>query len=205
MGYPTPNNLPTERVCREIFIPDDPLWLAVYNGLMSYVTNAWAWEKIGTLTPEECAAEAANIYYEFVDSECGEPPVSYFEGARVRKSTNTAIPNSTDASPPFDVEVYDTDNMWSSSIAGRLTIQTAGIYVVTAAARWDSFIGTRAVRIRMNAAGDVIAAAENTPNNAGLVAQTATCTFKFDAGDYVYMAVFQTSGVAQNLLTGGIW
>lgn len=70
MGYPTPNNLPTERICRQIFIPDDARWLAVYNGIMSMLANPCVWEKIGTLTPEEAAEQAAEIYYQFVESEC---------------------------------------------------------------------------------------------------------------------------------------
>lgn len=75
MGYPTPSNLPTERICRQIFIPDDARWLAVYNGLLSYLAQPFAWEQIGSLTPDECAAVAADIFYQFLEG-CGGSPVN---------------------------------------------------------------------------------------------------------------------------------
>lgn len=72
MGYPTPNSIPTERICRTIQIPDDPLWLAIVNGALSELLDIRNYEAYGTLTPEETANQFALMFGDYLDSSCEE-------------------------------------------------------------------------------------------------------------------------------------
>lgn len=200
MGYPTPDNLPAGRVCREIFIPDDPRWLAVYNGVISLLAEAWVWEKIGILTPEECADAAAEIYYEFVESECNPPPVpNYTEGCRIRRTTNQTINNASDIRISFDVADYDTDAMFNPAFPLRITINTPGKYHVFANVRWTNFVGLRYLDIVGNG---VLNLAFNQMYNSvsNLIAVSIDTVWDFAAGEYVELFVAQSSGVAQSIV-----
>jgi hypothetical protein len=199
MGYPTPDNLPTERVCREIFIPDDPLWLAVYNGLLSSLAKVWMWEKIGALTPQECADAAAAIYYEFVESECTDPPMAFPEMVRVRSSVDlSVITNNATVVVVYNTVDYDPTGMFNPAAAGRLTVATAGKYLIVGSVRWAAFVGMRDLTIRQNGINTLAASQQTTTNSATFIHQ---CTALIDlaAGDYIQLATFQNSGATQTI------
>lgn len=199
MGYPTPNNLPAELVCREIFIPDDPLWIAVYNGLLSYLMSPYAWEKIGTLTPSECAEVAALIYYDFVASSCEDTPVAFPEMARVRSSVDVAfVSNNATQVVPFNTVDYDPTGMWVAGSPGRLTIAVPGKYLIVGSARWAAFAGLHDLTIRLNGSSTLAATQQTTTNSATFI-QQCTAVIDLVAGDYVQLCPFQNSGVNQTV------
>lgn len=70
MGFPTPNSVPSDTICRTIQIPDDPLWLAIVNGALSELLDLRNYEPYGTLTPEETALAFADMFYAYLDSDC---------------------------------------------------------------------------------------------------------------------------------------
>lgn len=71
----TPNDAPTETICRRIRIPDSEAWMALVNGALVELIHADHWEQFGTLTPEESAERAQAMFLEFLSDEC-EPEFS---------------------------------------------------------------------------------------------------------------------------------
>lgn len=76
MPWLTPDEIPERTVCRPLFIPDDPAWLAIVSGAILPLTRFWEWEQFGTLTPEQCA-EAMQVlqqrYYDEICNDCVLP------------------------------------------------------------------------------------------------------------------------------------
>jgi len=68
--FPTPNSLPAEVTCRQIFIPNDPLFLGAFTGALLELTNPDRWEHYGAITPTEAAEAAIVILYEYLNSAC---------------------------------------------------------------------------------------------------------------------------------------
>jgi len=61
-GYPTPDNPVTEMayVCKPIFVPDDPTFIAALYGQIREVCNEYYWRKQGTMTTQAAADYMAN-------------------------------------------------------------------------------------------------------------------------------------------------
>lgn len=67
MGYLTPDTLPTDVVCRQLLIPDDPVFTAAFTGALLPLTHAYNWEKYGAITPDEAAAKAFDMLQQFLE------------------------------------------------------------------------------------------------------------------------------------------
>lgn len=61
----TPESLPPTNVCRRLSIPDTLLFRAAVNGALLELSKAENWEQFGAVTPEEAAAAALEMLYEF--------------------------------------------------------------------------------------------------------------------------------------------
>lgn len=73
IGYLTPDSVPATTVCRVLLIPDDVAWMAIVTGALSALITPDAWQKYGTLSPEECADRMLQMLDEFTfNGEC--PP-----------------------------------------------------------------------------------------------------------------------------------
>jgi len=70
MPFLTPSETPAATVCRRLFIPDSPEWLALVNGALVELTRAANWETFGAVTPEEAAAAAQQMLLEYLESGC---------------------------------------------------------------------------------------------------------------------------------------
>jgi len=92
MPYLTPNSAPETTVCRTLVIPDDTFWLSIVNGALSELIYAHRFEQFGTATPDETAARFAQMYDEFVVSECAVPPNPFIVG-EVRLFAFSAVPD----------------------------------------------------------------------------------------------------------------
>jgi hypothetical protein len=115
--------------------------------------------------------------------------------AKVTRSTNQTISNSTNTLISFSAEAWDTDDLWTVGSPTRLTIQTGGYYALTAGTLWASDpTGRRLTEILLNGS-TVLTRSEDPPHsgtsgNAQIVATIASLS----AGDYVELRVFQSSG-----------
>lgn len=69
--YLTPSELPTERICRQIRIPDDPRFTAAINELISRLGFEDIWEQSdGGLETWQAAALGAQMYDDYNRSYC---------------------------------------------------------------------------------------------------------------------------------------
>jgi microcystin-dependent protein len=67
MGYLTPETLPVEVICRQLLIPDDPVFTAAFTGALLPLTHAYNWELYGAITPDEAAAKAFDMLQQFLE------------------------------------------------------------------------------------------------------------------------------------------
>jgi hypothetical protein len=127
--------------------------------------------------------------------ESTRPVVRAPAGARVTNTAALSIANNTTTALTFNTERHDTHGFHSTSVnTGRLTIPGAGRYLVIGQAIFASnATGYRNAVIRLN--GTTIIAQQLISANAteatGLI---VTTVWTFASGDYVELAVSQTSG-----------
>lgn len=118
--------------------------------------------------------------------------------ARVYRSSDQSISNSSNTVITFNSERYDTESIHStSSNTGRLTAQTAGVYCISVTVSWEGALnGYRSLSIRINGSTTVAATLRNTTSG-GIVEgadQTVTTDYYLGVGDYAEAVVFQNSG-----------
>lgn len=83
-GYLTPDDVPEDRHCRELLIPNSTQWLSVFMGALLPLVDPASWQQYGTLTPQEAADAALNVIWEAYANDVGicaaiEPP--YWDSA----------------------------------------------------------------------------------------------------------------------------
>jgi len=117
------------------------------------------------------------------------PPYAY-----VRASNSTTVGASDQVAISFNTEVADTDNMFSSGVPTRLTISTAGLYLITGG--WSlsltaSHIAEATIGLNggllPHSSQAVIAGA--TTYNASV---STTCFYRLSAGDYLELYAYTT-------------
>jgi len=69
MPYLTPETLPSARICRRLFIPNDIGILAAVNGALAELTESSNWESFGAVTPDEISTAMLEMLYEYFHSE----------------------------------------------------------------------------------------------------------------------------------------
>lgn len=130
---------------------------------------------------------------------------------RVFHNANQSITNNTETSLAFNSERFDTDNMHDTvTNNSRITFNTAGIYVVSAAVQFAADAGgdytTSYVVLRRGGSSPIALQTQGTFTTTAFGPHFAISTiFKFAAADYVEVRAFQvnTSAGANNVLTGG--
>jgi len=126
--------------------------------------------------------------------------------ARVRATASQAIPNATWTVLLFDAEHWDDDSL--HSLVGnpeRLTIRTAGVYLIAVQARFAANpSGTREVQIQLNGTTTLVLAdcLASTQAN-GLVYLNLATIWKLGSDDYLRAVVYQSSGAALNVESSG--
>lgn len=126
---------------------------------------------------------------------------------RVTNSGTQSIAASTWTVLTFNTEAFDTDGLHSTvTNTGRLTIVTAGIYVVTAAVSFaTNATGDRYVGIRKNGTGTVgpTEGGEGGPASASNPSyRNFAALVRCAAGDWLEVVAFQTSAGALNSIVG---
>jgi hypothetical protein len=118
------------------------------------------------------------------------------------KSANQAIVTATLTPVTFDTETFDTDTMHSTvSNTSRITIQTAGTYLVTGQLAW----ATAAAK-----GGKILLYKNGSVYQTGIVITSATyythpnitCIMQLAVNDYVEFYAYQDSGSNLNILGG---
>lgn len=133
--------------------------------------------------------------------KAGEDFLANPPACRVYNNAGLSIPNNTETLLTFNSERFDTNTMHDTvTNPGRITFNTAGLYIVTAHVDWASnAVGDRRTLFKLNGT-TYIAWVENMPNNAGAsTSQVLTTLYKFVAGDWVAAYGHQTSGGALNV------
>lgn len=121
------------------------------------------------------------------------------QACKVSRSTNLTIPHSSSVETVvgFTTEDYDTDGMHDTVTNNtRITINTAGIYVVSftgeLAGATPTDYGRIYAAIRRN--GTIIAISQENPiDAAGIMPQrlNVACTDSFQVGDYLEVYILQ--------------
>lgn len=112
------------------------------------------------------------------------------------------ISNNTWTYLSFEVEVFDTDNMWSSAADQRLTFQRNGRYLVGYNVQWQaSGTGRRTVICQRDDGSVVMEDIEESPNGTFSTYQENSRLIYARAGQYVRLQVFQNSAADLSILS----
>lgn len=127
---------------------------------------------------------------------------------RAYRTTTQSITSGTWTSLALNAERFDTDTMHDNvTNSSRLTIKTAGLYVVTGNVYWASSAAgnQRLTRLYVNNATEICVA--SSPVSAALPqpAQVVSTIYKFAVNDYVELFVYQDSGGALNVQNVANW
>jgi len=117
------------------------------------------------------------------------------DGCRIYHSANQTVPNNTNTVLTYDSEHYDNGGLHNPAAnPTRITFQKPGIYLATAAVRWEqNATGRRILFLRLN--GSDFFGLSSIPAVSGDYTYEITAfTRDFDAGDYIESLVHQDSG-----------
>jgi hypothetical protein len=123
-------------------------------------------------------------------------------GARVYNNANISIATATNVNLTFNTERYDTDSIHSTvSNTSRLTANTAGIYLISAAISWENDVnGSRQMGLYLNGSTQcaISRVCADDP-----VRHTVSTIYELSVGDYFEVRVYQDSGSTLNVLVAG--
>ncbi len=128
-------------------------------------------------------------------------------GCRLFHSAAQTIATGSWTSLAFDTERYDTDGMHDTAANNtRITIQTAGKYVVGGNVRFSTSSDTtiRGLRVYLNGATIIGRYTKDASTNGGAGTETdlVVSTIRdFTQGDYVELQAFQLSGSNKSVNT----
>lgn len=130
-------------------------------------------------------------------------PYLYHEGASVTRDAVQLIPKTTATAVIFTVQRYDTDTMHSTVLNPyRLTIKTAGKYVITSNMSFESsLVGERQMWFSKNDT-DMIAYKHANPCDLGLWVRDLTTIWNFAVNDFVACYLWHNSNLDLDLLVG---
>jgi len=123
------------------------------------------------------------------------PVGGYTEGCRVKRTSTQTIPNNTITPIIFDTENYDTDNMWEGvSSPSRITIRTAGIYLITGQVHWlTNAAGMRAELLRHNIDGYIVQVRTGMDPSTWIWRGPITTIYQCAVGNTLELQVYQNS------------
>lgn len=122
--------------------------------------------------------------------------------AHVYQSTATSLTNAAWTTIGFNAETADNDGMHDNTTNNsRLTIQTAGLYLVVGQVAFatTSSTGSRSVQVTLNGTTYLI---NSTPASALAHTQIVTGFIQCTAGQYLELKAYHTYGSAMNTTTG---
>lgn len=69
LAWLTPDSAPASTRCRRVFVPDDEAWIAIVSGALVPLIYPEHWEQFGTLTPEQAAERAKEMFLRYLSEE----------------------------------------------------------------------------------------------------------------------------------------
>lgn len=124
------------------------------------------------------------------------------------RNTEISVPNATGTIVGLDAEAFDFGNLHDNVVNNsRLTAPRAGLYVVAANVHWaNNATGERGLFILRNG-GEPAPIVRARQGAHGLDGQFVGAVLRLQAGDYVEMVVYQTSGgpLGFEFTNGGAW
>jgi hypothetical protein len=125
--------------------------------------------------------------------------------ARVSRSTDQSIANTTEVPLAFDTVVFDDEGLHSVvSGASRFTIPSSGTYEAKAALKWASSPTGTIVGAWFRVNGtDYYGAVSNAPTSPEFEVETGP--IQLDAGDYIEIIAWHDAGSAKNVIHVGPW
>ncbi|MBA7572610.1 hypothetical protein ES708_14393 [subsurface metagenome] len=180
--------------------PNPGIYLPLAGGDMSGVIDMQGNHIHGLDTPVHISDAANKQYVDWkVREEVTRP------GARVRRTSDQAIPTGDATLVTLDTEDYDNDNLWDAGSPGLLTIRTAGIYLVIGQIHWEGpdLAGYRITYIRHSAAGiiaqSIVFHSDDTMRPFSQTVSTWDCA----VGENFHMEVYQDTGGPLNIRAEG--
>ncbi|GEM_PF-2772450 len=126
--------------------------------------------------------------------------------ARLGSNLPQSIPHASWTALTFNTELWDEDELHDPAThTDRLTIRTAGVYLITAQVRFAANLsGMRELQIRKNSTATLALAdcLSNTQTN-GLVYLNLVTLWNLLVGDHLSALVYQSSGAALNVESAG--
>lgn len=116
--------------------------------------------------------------------------------------SSVSLADSIAGNPTFDTILYDSDNMADlMGLPSQLTVKTAGLYLLTVAAAWDSSAtGVRILQITVNGSPNNILSSTVPGTGGGYTQyQSLSTQFQFAVNDVISVSMLQTSGGALTL------
>jgi len=160
---------------------------------------------------EPTLAEGMTCYLDdtnVVQSYTGSAWVSlagFVGNCAVKISSPAAISNGADSVVSWASATYDNDTMFSAGTPNRVTVKTAGIYVVTSTIVWPSNnTGERISWIQLN--GSTATRWGNRRGGAwssGPTEYSIAAQIKCAVNDYIQLGVYQSSGGSLDLQSAG--
>ena len=161
----------------------------------------------GYLKTGAAAGGALNGTYPHPGLANGSVGVSKFgtiPAARATTDLTQSIPNNSVADVTLNTEDFDTANLHDNVTNNHvLTAPVAGVYQISGNVRWEAnATGTRFLDISVGA-GRIASVWANATGGGEETDQSISATYALSAGAQVNLEVFQTSGVALNLVKNG--
>jgi hypothetical protein len=119
-------------------------------------------------------------------------------GGYATRTAALSIPNSTNTTIAFDGTSVNRGGVWSAGAASNVLLPIIGVYLITAQAGWTGNVTGVRILYVFNKAGTNIARADMPQTStAGQMSHTVTVLYQStDPTDYVFVQVWQNSGVA---------
>lgn len=124
------------------------------------------------------------------------------EGARVYNSGNISTTTGADTPLTFDSERYDIGNLHSTSgSSGNFIVSIAGVYLMGGTVDFaGNGTGNRQLWITYRTTTDIGRVISNNLGSSQIVRMNIVVAYKLEAGDWVGMHVFQSSGGDLNVI-----
>lgn len=172
--------------------------LALERLLLGLLTNADIAAAAGIAVSKLAAGSAGQVLRTIggVPTWAAPPSVLVYNSAAI------SVADSTFVAMTFDSERYDTDGIHSTgSNTERLTAVTSGKYAGVASIQFASnSVGYRTIGIYHSGVGGYIASAWQPAVNGNVTALVCPFQYQINAGEWVRVDAFQTSGGALNVV-----
>ena len=149
------------------------------------------------------------LYLRLREAETREGPII---AARYTSTSGQSVPNATDVLIDFATKDYDTYNAVTTGASWKFTAPIGGYYQINVMTMLDfsnQWTPSEYLQLHLRVNGTIVSKLDYDHNLAASVnqyghSQGADCLY-LAQGDYVAAHLYQTSGVAQALLTTADW